>query len=67
MGYYAIVIGEDVDSIAVADHPLGDLGQWIDVSNLNPRPNPGWKYINGQFTPPPEPIVLVANTQPAVG
>lgn len=66
MGYYAIIIGDTVDGIAVADSPLSDLGQWIDVSDLNPRPNPGWKYIDGVFSEP-EPIVIpteepIANT-----
>lgn len=49
MKYYAIVIGDTVDSIAAADYPLGDLGQWIDVTDITPRPGPGWKYVDGVF------------------
>lgn len=65
MGYYAILVGDTVNGVAIADAPLGDIGQWIDVSDLNPRPGPGWKYIDGVFSEP-EPFVLptepIANT-----
>ena len=52
MGYYAVIKGEEVDGIAIADAPLETDGQWVDVTDMNPRPQPGWKYVNGQFEEP---------------
>lgn len=55
MGFYAVIKGELVDGIAIADSPLETDGIWIDVTNVTPRPDRDWKYINGQFLPQKEP------------
>lgn len=55
MGYWAIVKGTTVDGIAISDAPLPTDGEWINVTDIDPRPAPGWTYVNGEFNnPPPE-------------
>lgn len=51
MGLYAVVIGELVDGIAVADVPLSK-NLWVPVDDVDPRPGPGWTYKDGVFSPP---------------
>lgn len=58
MGLYAIVKGEIVDGIAIADAPLETNGTWICVDNVDPQPGPSWIYKNGVFSPPPPPPPL---------
>lgn len=55
MGLYAVVKGNVVDGIAIADAPLETDGQWICIDNLDVKPGPGWKYENGAFVVPPLP------------
>jgi len=55
MSLYAIVKGEVVDGIAIANAPLETDGTWILVDGVEPQPGPGWLYKNGQFSLPPEP------------
>lgn len=72
MGLYAVVKGEEVDGIAIADAPLEmDGGIWIEVTDMNPIPGPTWKYVNGVFTAPvlpppstpiPEPIPQITRS-----
>jgi len=52
MGSYAIVKGNIVDAIAIADGPLETDGTWICVDDVVPRPGPSWTYGNGVFSPP---------------
>lgn len=57
---YALVIGEIVDGVAIADAPL-DLGPeylWIDLTDVNPEPGRDWLYKNSVFSPPPPPPTL---------
>lgn len=57
---YAVVLGEIVDGVAIADAPL-DLGPahlWIDLTDVNPEPGRDWSYKNGVFSPPPPPPPL---------
>lgn len=49
---YAVIIGNMVDGIAIADTPLDTGHPWIDVTELNPLPGPGWTYIDGVFSLP---------------
>lgn len=64
MSLYAIVKGEIVDGIAIADAPLETDGIWICVDDVNPRPAPNWIYKNGVFSAPvviplkPEPNII---------
>ncbi len=55
MSLYAVVKGDLVDGIAIADAPLDTDGKWICVDGMEPQPGPGWKYENGAFVVPPEP------------
>lgn len=55
MSLYAIVKGDLVDGIAIADAPLETDGVWILVDNIVPQPARGWLYKNGQFSLPPDP------------
>jgi hypothetical protein len=60
MGLYAIVKGEIVDGIAIADGPLETDGEWICVDDVVPQPGPTWTYKDGVFSPPvppPEPVL----------
>lgn len=55
MSLYAVVKGEVVDGIAIADAPLETDGVWICVDRVVPQPGPGWLYKNGSFSLPPDP------------
>ena len=58
MGLYAVVKGDVVDGITIADAPLDTDGIWVDVTNVTPPPGRDWKYIDGVFSPPPpSPII----------
>lgn len=60
MSLYAVIKGNIVDGIAVADNPLETGDIWICVDNVNPMPGPGWTYENGVFSPPPPiPITIL--------
>ena len=53
---YAIIKGEIVDCIAIADSPLPVGGEWIDLTDVDPKPTgPGWRYIDGKFIEPEVP------------
>jgi hypothetical protein len=53
---FAIVKGEIVDCIALADAPLSTDGTWVDLDGIEPQPGPGWTFKDGAFSPPP-PVV----------
>lgn len=55
MSLYAVVKGEIVDGIAIADAPLEADGTWILIDNVVPQPAAGWRYKNGVFSAPPAP------------
>lgn len=52
MGLYAVIKGDLVDGIAISNSPLNIDGEWICVDGMEPRPGPGYKYIDGVFFPP---------------
>jgi hypothetical protein len=56
MSLYAVVKGNVVDGIAIADGPLETDGMWVCVDGMDPMPGPGWKYENGAFVVPPLPV-----------
>jgi len=42
------------------DMPITQLfdpraGEWVDITDVNPKPQYGWTYDSGKFTPPPPP------------
>lgn len=55
MSLYAVIKGDVVDGIAIADDPLDTDGKWVCIDDLEVKPGPGWRYENDQFSPPPEP------------
>jgi hypothetical protein len=55
MSLYAVIKGEIVDGIVIADSPLDADGTWICVDNVSPVPGPYWTYTNGVFSPPADP------------
>lgn len=58
MALYAVVKGDTVDGIAIADAPMETENSiWINIDDLNPRPGPGWKYVDGVLAAPIYPIV----------
>lgn len=68
MSLYAVLKGNVVDGIAVADAPLETGHVWICVDNVNPQPGPHWTYENGVFTPPvanPPPLLPNIISKPA--
>lgn len=52
---FAIVKGEIVDCVAIAEDPLETDGIWIDLTGVTPEPGRDWIYKNGVFSPPPLP------------
>lgn len=61
MGLYAVIKGEVVDGIAVADAPLTTDGVWICVDDVLPQPSRDWTYKDGVFAPPVVVPVVVPN------
>jgi hypothetical protein len=57
MGLYAVIKGDRVDGIAIADSPLNIDGEWVCVDGLDPRPGSGFRYIDGAFHEP-EPVEI---------
>lgn len=58
MGLYAVIKGDIVDGIAIADAPLDTDGKWVCIDALDVRPGPGWTYDGVEFhAPPPAPVV----------
>jgi hypothetical protein len=55
MSLYAVIKGDVVDGIAIADAPLETDGEWVLIDGMNPAPGPRWTYKNGVFSPPPAP------------
>jgi hypothetical protein len=55
MSLYAVIKGDVVDGIAVADGPLDTNSLWVCVDGMNPMPGPRWTYENGVFSPPVDP------------
>ena len=53
---FAIVKGDLVDCIALAEAPLDTDGKWIDLDGVTPQPGPGWRYDGATFSPPPVPV-----------
>jgi hypothetical protein len=58
MGLYAVIKGNIVDGIAIADAPLETDGVWVCVDGLDPQPGPNWTYDGSTFSPPPPPPPL---------
>lgn len=59
---FAIVKGELVDCVAIADEPLDTGALWIDLTGVDPEPGRDWTYKDGVFSPPvqpPEPVYTV--------
>jgi hypothetical protein len=53
MSLYAVIKGDRVDGLAIADAALDTDGVCICVDDVVPQPEPGWKYENGAFVEPP--------------
>jgi hypothetical protein len=56
MSFYAVIKGDTVDGIAIADAPLDTDGKWICVDGMEPMPGQGWSYKNDVFVEPPAQI-----------
>lgn len=66
MSIYAVVKGDVVDGIAIADAPLDTSGVWICVDNVVPQPSRDWLYKDGVFSPPvvePVPVLPPEKTE----
>jgi hypothetical protein len=53
MSLYAVIKGNLIDGIVIADAPIDSDGMWVCIDNVTPQPGPYWTYENGVFTPPP--------------
>ena len=53
MSLYAVIKGDVVDGIAIADAPLDINGVWVCIDALDVRPGPGWTYDGAEFHAPP--------------
>lgn len=56
---YAIIENGLVANVVVADANLASENGWVDC----PVAGPGWTYVNGVFTAPPEAEVVAPATQ----
>lgn len=69
MSLYAIIKGDEVDGIVIADTPLDTDGKWICIDDLVEKPGTAWKYDGVNFTPPsntkilPPPNVIPEKTE----
>lgn len=61
MSLYAVIKGNLVDGVAIADSPLETDGQWICIDGMNPQPGPFWIYENGSFKEPVSTPIPVLN------
>ena len=61
MSLYAVIKGNVVDGIAIADAPLQTGSVWICVDAMDPMPGPGWTYENDTFSLPPVVIPVLPN------
>lgn len=54
---WAVIEGTTVINVVVADRDMHEThggDAWIDITGMDPSPQPGWIYIDGEFTPPVE-------------
>lgn len=64
MSFYAVIKGNLVDGITIADDPLDTDGKWVCIDGMDPMPGPGWAYENNTFVepmivpPPPSPKII---------
>ena len=65
MSLYAVIKGEVIDGIAIAETPLETDGLWVCIDGMEPMPGPGWSYKNGEFVMPPNPPVPPAPVIPS--
>ena len=51
MGYFALVWDNAVHSVAVSGSVPDPAiaGEWVDVTDMEPRPSPGCRYEDGKF------------------
>lgn len=49
---FAVIKGEIVDGVAIAEDPLDTGDLWIDLTGVEPEPARDWTYKNGVFSPP---------------
>lgn len=69
MGLYAVIKGDVVDGIAIADDPLDTDGKWICIDDLAIKPAREWKYNGVSFEPPlvapppPPPEIIIPKTE----
>ena len=61
MSLYAVIKGNVVDGIAIADAPLQTGSVWVCVDGMDPMPGPGWTYENDTFSLPPVVIPVLPN------
>lgn len=56
---FAVVNNGVVDNLVISDDALDMHGVWLDLTGMDPEPQIGWSYVNGEFAvppPPPEPV-----------
>jgi hypothetical protein len=50
---FAITRGQIVENVVVSEAPLVSEGEvWVEVTDMVPRPDTAWKYVNSQFVAP---------------
>lgn len=61
---FALIRGEAIENVVIAEAPLSLTNEvWVEVTDMSPRPDASWKYVNGNFLAPevepaPPPIVV---------
>lgn len=57
MGYFALIWDNTVHSVAVSGSAPDSAiaGEWVDVTDMEPRPSPGCRYEDGKFLIQPVP------------
>ena len=50
---FAITRGQNVENLVVSEAPLVSEGEvWVEVTDMVPRPDTSWKYVDSQFVAP---------------
>lgn len=56
MAKHALIFDGAVIDTAATPFPVAVGMSWVDITGRDPMPEPGWRYANGQFSAPPDPV-----------
>ena len=62
----ALIFNEKVIQVETESFPVCSEMQWVDITDLDPQPQLGWDYENGEFLAPPPPPEITMVHAPIV-